>query len=125
MPEADPLPAVVAFSTVRWGWMYDAVAPRLIGLARRGWRVYHSNGAFYSWDRDTAEWAEAGWHARFERRDGVMVERRGRSPFRWPVWPLWDRLALKSVARRIRRARRNSTSARGGRIRARPTARNS
>lgn len=97
-------PAVVAFSTSDWGGLYNVVEPRLVGLARRGWRVLHSNGALSVWDRYGSAWRRAGWLGRLEVLDGVLVERQGRFPPRWQTWERWDRLVVGLHARRLQRA---------------------
>ena len=96
-------PAVVAFSQVEWGGLYNVVEPRLSGLAQRGWRVLHSNGALSVWDRHSPWWRAAPWLPRVERREGVLVERQGRVPPRWQTWEPWDRAVIALHARRLKR----------------------
>ncbi len=72
-------------------------------LASRGWPVVYSIGALSVWDRRRARWAEAGWLGGFEEIEGVCVDRPGRLPPRWQRHPGWDRLVLRSHARRLER----------------------
>ena len=108
-PSLAALPCVIAFSDQNWGGHYNVVEPRLTGLAQRGWQVLHSNGALSLWDRHSTRWRQAGWWARFERDDGVLIERSGRWPLRWQTWQRWDRTAVALHARRLKRV-----AARGG-----------
>jgi glycosyltransferase involved in cell wall biosynthesis len=97
-------PPIVAFSNIDWRGLANPVEPRLIGLAQRGWPVVHSNGALSFWDRGKPAWQAAGWLGRFESLDGVVIDRAGRWPPRWPTSKLWDGLAIRRHARRLRKA---------------------
>lgn len=70
-------------------------------LAARGWPVVYSTGALSVWDRGGSQWAEAGWLGRFEEMEGVRVDRPGRLPPRWQRHAGWDRLVIRSHARRL------------------------
>src|SRR5262245_38605137 len=94
LPTGDtsaPFPPVIAFSTAEWGGLYNTVEPRLTGLAGRGWRVVHSNGALSVWDRRGARWRRARLLGHLEARDGILLDHPGRWPARWESWPAWDR----------------------------------
>ena len=64
--------------------------------------VVYSNGAWPSWDRRTAAFAQSPLLGRFDRCDGVTVDQRARLLVRVPRFPHLDELAIRVACVRWR-----------------------
>ena len=106
-------PPIIALARIPWVGTWMNRQQLLSRLASRGWPVVYSNGALSIWDRYSGDWARAPWLGRFERRDGIVLDRPGRWFPRWQRWPAWDRMVLRRHARRLRRAAKLPTGGDG------------
>jgi glycosyltransferase involved in cell wall biosynthesis len=70
-------------------------------FAKRGWSAIYTTGPLCVWDRNSTDWSEAPWFGKSERIDGLIVDRPGRLPLRWPNHGI-DRRVLKWHAHRLR-----------------------
>lgn len=66
--------------------------------------IVYSNGLWNTWDRRTPEFRDAPLTGRFDRRDGVAVDRRARLLLRMRRIPLLDEMMRRLACRRWRAA---------------------
>lgn len=57
--------------------------------------VIYTNGAWFSWQRNQAEWKRAASFGRLVQEDGVWQDAPPKWLLRWTRWPWWDRQALE------------------------------
>lgn len=95
--------SIVALAQDDWHGPWMNRQQLLSRLAARHDIVY-SQGPFKIWDRGSAPWQAAPWRAGWEQADGVLIDRPGRVPMRWPRFPAIDRAVARAAARRWRRA---------------------
>ena len=65
--------------------------------------VLYSQGGWFTWDRESADWERASWIGRFARYDNVWVDESPRFLARAPQLPLFDDLVLWAQTYRWRR----------------------
>ncbi len=97
------LPAIYAFATNTWDGPWMNRQQLLSRLARRGWPVIYSTGALSVWDRDSEEWRNAAFTAKQRREDHVQVDVAGRFPPTWPSRKFYDRWAVATYCRGLKR----------------------
>ena len=95
---------IIAFAPHPWDdgpWMNRQNF--LSRLAKRGWPTVYSHGALNLWNRYDQVWKQASVLGRFDKLDGVFVDRPGKLLPRWPSFLLWDKFALKLYNHKLRR----------------------
>ena len=96
-------PPIIAFAPNAWHEPWRNRQQLLSRLARRGWPVVYSTGAFTVWERGSGDWRAAPVWSGFGFSDGVAIDRPGKLWLRWPTWPAWDRFIVRRHARRLLR----------------------
>lgn len=102
MTRAERL-SIVALAQDDWHGPWMNRQQLLSRLADRHDIVY-SQGPFKMWERGSAPWQAAPWLAGWQRADGVLIDRPGRLPMRWPRFAAIDRAVARAAANRWRRA---------------------
>jgi len=97
-------PATIALAPNPWFGPWKNRQQLLSRLAQRGWPIVYSTGPLSLWDRHQSKWQQAKLLGDFVESDGLVVDLLGRWLFRWPNLPLWDQMALRSSAKRLRGA---------------------
>lgn len=96
-------PPIVIYSATQWHGSWRPRHEYALHLARRGWPVAYTTGPFSTWDRCGKEWKNAPILGGVVRDRGVVVDRPGRVPPRWPGRRV-DDWVLAWHARKMRRA---------------------
>jgi glycosyltransferase involved in cell wall biosynthesis len=105
-PPTSPL-RIIALAPNDWDgpWMNRQ---HLLSRLARGHPIVYSTGLWESWQRKTAAYRNSPLFGRFDVRDGVSVDRPGRSPIRVRRLSVVDHFAIRVACRRWRLRLANS-----------------
>ena len=77
-------PPIAIYSTTPWNGIWRPRREYALLLAQRGWPVIYTTGPLSTWDRGSDDWRRAPWFGGIEHASGLIVDRVGRMPLRWP-----------------------------------------
>ncbi len=99
-------PPVVVFSPEPWDGPWTSRHRIATGLAARGWPTLYTSGPLSLWDRHSERWRAARLLGATSPEKGLLVDRPGRLESYWPRSRIWQRMATRHHAARMRRAAR-------------------
>jgi len=101
-PVASRQARFIGLGTNEWEgpWMNRQ---QILSRLARTHPVLYTTGAWSTWDTDKPAWRSASRFGRFERKDGVLLDRSPAWLLRVPGRPALDRLALRAEAWRLKR----------------------
>ena len=83
---------------------------QLLSRLAKSHPVVYSTGPWSVWDRHKPHFRESDWGGRFERNDGLWLDRRPKLLLSWPTRLAWDLITIPvAVARWRRQLRRMGT----------------
>lgn len=101
MPSPDAR-ALIALASNDWRTNWMNRQQILSRLAQRGWQVIYSTGVPWIWQLRGASGRRKPWLWHVLKLDGITLVEQSRLLPRWPRWRLWDWLALRAHATRLR-----------------------
>lgn|GEM_PF-587898 len=100
----DPLRRpIVGFTQNVWSEQWTSRGRILSGLADRKWPTLYSSGARTIWDLRNGALGTSAWRHTIRNDGNLRVDIPGRLLLRWPTVPLFDRIALATHGRHLRR----------------------